>query len=490
MENRFQKASHTLVLSDIHLADAEPPHPKNPLWKRFKRPRYFIDRTFRKFLDYWSSQIDGPIELVLNGDIFDFDSIMEFPKEEELAQYGNFSVNWLERRRGLAAEEPKSRFKMNVIIHTHAVFFTALSEFIAKGNRVVFVIGNHDMELHWPSVRQVLFERLADTEELRERVRFCEWFYVSNNDTLIEHGNQYDAYCLASNPINPLIRIGSRVSVRIPFGNLAGKYMLNGMGLMNPHADSSFIRGSIKDYVVFYYKYMVTTQPLLPLTWFWSAVVTLLYSLSEGFLPALTDPLTIGSRIEEIAQRSNSTSRVVWSLRELHAHPAIFNPLKIARELWLDRAILLGLILFGSFQLFSFLNLFTSLSWVWVLIPIGLLLPIFMFYARSVQSEVDQVQKQAFHMAPIAAQIVGVQRVVQGHVHRERHTWVGSTEYLNSGTWSPAYHDVECTQPYGRKCFVWIKPNSEAPDGPRIAELYEWTGSESVRIEATPWIGS
>ena len=173
MENRFQKASHTLVLSDIHLADAEPPHPKNPLWKRFKRPRYFIDRTFRKFLDYWSSQIDGPIELVLNGDIFDFDSIMEFPKEEELAQYGNFSVNWLERRRGLAAEEPKSRFKMNVIIHTHAVFFTALSEFIAKGNRVVFVIGNHDMELHWPSVRQVLFERLADTEELRERVRFC-----------------------------------------------------------------------------------------------------------------------------------------------------------------------------------------------------------------------------------------------------------------------------------------------------------------------------
>jgi len=78
---------HTLILSDIHLSDAEPPHPHNPLWKRFKRPAHFVDRTFRRFLDWAWQQVgadpdasEGP-ELVLNGDIFDFDSVMKLPEE-------------------------------------------------------------------------------------------------------------------------------------------------------------------------------------------------------------------------------------------------------------------------------------------------------------------------------------------------------------------------------------------------------------------------
>jgi hypothetical protein len=64
-----------------------------------------------------------------------------------------------------------------------------------------------------------------------------------------------------------------------------------------------------------------------------------------------------------------------------------------------------------------------------------------------------------------------VSRVVQGHVHLARHTYTEGVEYMNTGTWSPAYRDVECTQPYGRKCFAWIKPGE---DGKRVAELYEW----------------
>jgi hypothetical protein len=41
---------------------------------------------------------------------------------------------------------------------------------------------------------------------------------------------------------------------------------------------------------------------------------------------------------------------MVWSSRELHVHPAIYNPFKILRELWLDRALILGLIFVLSFQ--------------------------------------------------------------------------------------------------------------------------------------------
>ena len=258
--------------------------------------------------------------------------------------------------------------------------------------------------------------------------------------------------------------------------------MLNGMGLMNPHADSSFIKSSVFDYVIFFFRYMMRTQPFLLWTWLWSAFVTMGYSVTEGLLPAMRDPLTIDARVNDIATRSNASPSVVWALRELHAHPAIFNPYKILRELWLDRAVLLGVIVVGSFQFFSFMHVFANVSLVWFIIPLLILMPLFLFYARSVSSELDQTQTAAFTRAPLSAQIVRVHRVAHGHIHKERHTSTEGVEYLNTGTWSPAYRDVECTQPYGRKCFAWIKPDP-ARGGERRAELYEWKESGMKLIE-------
>ncbi|MGZ3808840.1 MAG: metallophosphoesterase, partial [Bacteriovorax sp.] len=395
----FQSAIHTIVVSDLHLADAEPPHPKNPLWKRFKRKDLFIDETFKAFLEKIQKVVSGPIELIFNGDIFDFDSVMALPANPE------FPISWLERKRGLAPEEAKSRFKLQIILDAHSTWLESIREFILNGNRVVFNIGNHDMELHWPSVCRDLQNRMNLPENLQDSVRFTEWFYISNQDTLIEHGNQYDAYCLCSNPIHPLIRKRGKVSVRLPFGNLAGKYMLNGMGLMNPHVDSSFIKNSVSEYMIFFMKYVIRAQPLVILTWFWSAFATLTVSLQEGFHRALNDPLTVGSRVEDIARRANSTAFTVWALKELHAHPAIFSPLKILRELWLDRAILFTLVLFISFEIFATINVFAHISIVWMVVPFFVLLPMFLFYARSVKSEVTKLQQVGLEMIPFSARI-------------------------------------------------------------------------------------
>jgi hypothetical protein len=339
------------------------------------------------------------------------------------------------------------------------------------------------MELHWPSVRQDVVNRLELPEILQSSVRFCEWFYISNQDTLIEHGHQYDAYCLCSNPIHPLIKKGSKILVRLPFGNLAGRYMINGMGLMNPHATDSYIKSTFWEYMGFYYRYVLKTQPLLLWTWFWSALVTLMVSVSEGLLPAMRDPLTVDARIEDIASRSNAAVSVVLSLKELHVHPAIFSPLKILRELWLDRVILLGLILFGSFQLYSFVHVFTQVSWSWILLPVVFLMPGFVFYAKSVQSEVDAAQQAAFELAPLSARIAKVKRLVQGHTHIEKQSWVDGIEVINTGTWSPAFKDVECTQAYGRKCFAWIKPQAnEEGTTERVGRLYEWKDLNATLI--------
>jgi UDP-2,3-diacylglucosamine pyrophosphatase LpxH len=467
------RAVNTIVLSDIHLSDAEPPRPGNPLWKRFRQPDLFIDPSFRNFLEYIHGEMEGPIELVLNGDIFDFDSVMAIPEQP------GFPVSWLERRRGLNAEEPKSRFKIQRIFQDHPVFVQALRSFLLRGHRVVFVIGNHDVELLWPAVQREIVHLLDLPDELRENVRFVDWVYISNGDTLVDHGNQYDAYCVCHNPLFPLVKKGSRKSVRLPFGNLAGRFMTNGMGFFNPHVESSFIM-SMRGYLVFFFKYMVRTQPLLLWTWLWGATVTLLVSLREGLMPAYKDPMFFRKRIEDAAARSNTSAGALMALRELHAHPAVFNPFMVLRELWLDRVLLLGFILFVSFQIFSFLNVFSPVSAFWFWIPLALFMPAFIFYARSVHSNVYNVQKAALRRVPAMARIAHVKFVVLGHTHREMHSNLRGVEVLNNGTWSPAFHDLECTQPYGRKCFTWIRPLHGRAGGLggegaiRAAALYEW----------------
>jgi hypothetical protein len=50
------------------------------------------------------------VELILAGDTFDFDTIVAIPEPAP------FPVSWLERMRGLNAEEPKSTWKMRRIL--------------------------------------------------------------------------------------------------------------------------------------------------------------------------------------------------------------------------------------------------------------------------------------------------------------------------------------------------------------------------------------
>ena len=468
-------ASHTVVVSDIHLADTEPPHPRVPLWKKYKSPEFFIDESFTRFLHYIQSQTEEPIELILNGDIFDFDSVMTLPK------IPSFSISWLEKKRGLNPEEDKSHFKIKTILETHSVWIDAVREFIANGNPVVFVIGNHDIELHWPKVQNEIKKTLGIASDDRA-VTFAEWFYISHGDTLIEHGNQYDSYSLCMNPVSPFIQKHHHPILRIPFGNLAGKYLVNGMGLMNPHSENSYIKDSVWGYLVFFYEYILKAQPLILWTWFWGSLVTLWVTVTEGLHPTITDPLSIGKRMEDVAERANASYQEVLALRELHAHSACFNPIQLLKELWLDRALLFVLVVAVSFQVFLFLNIFSKVSIWFFIIPFLLLFPAFVFYARSIRSGVQESQQAAFQKIPTAAKIANVSRVIHGHTHLAKHCSVEGVEYLNTGTWSPAFYDVECTKPFGKKCFAWIHPSANG--GGRVSELFEW-GTEGG-TDATP----
>ncbi|MFK8138909.1 MAG: metallophosphoesterase [Bdellovibrionales bacterium] len=455
----FKSTNFTAVISDLHLCEAHITDPTNPLWKKFKTKQFFFDDIFQDFLEDISRdakiksdelRIDPSIELVLNGDIFDFDSVTKLPDSPP------YKMSWLERNRGLHPEEPKSVFKIRCILEDHDVFVEALREFIIAGNKLVIVVGNHDVELLYPGVQSEILKFLNLSMEEKTRVRFTPWFYISNEDTLIEHGHQYDPYCICQNPIHPMVRQFNRVELRLPFGNLASRYMINGMGFFNPHVDANFVM-SAKEYLNFFVKYMLRAQPLLLVTWFWSATLTFIKAFGDSLLPALKDPLTTEDRISKIAKLSNATPRMVRELNEIKVHPAASNPFKLARELWIDRAFLILVAFLVFFQIFGFIKLIWDISIFWIFIPLALFVPFFMFYTNTFKSSVASYKEPNEKLISLSSIITKTNRIIYGHTHIIRHEFIEMVEHLNPGTWSTAFLDVECTKPYSKRMYCWIE---------------------------------
>jgi UDP-2,3-diacylglucosamine pyrophosphatase LpxH len=448
----FNHAKFTAIVSDLHLCEEEPIHPKYPLWKKYKTKEFFFDKDFAAFLNHlWVLSEGAPVELILNGDIFDFDSVSSTPDD------ATFSVNWVERHRGLHAQEEKSLYKIQKIIEGHPIWFDAVGQFVKRGGRVIFTIGNHDLELHFPQVQQRVLDALQLTKEQQKMVRINEWFYISNQDTLIEHGNQYDPYCMAQDPLRPFFVNFNRVEVRMPFGSLTTKYLINGMGFFNPHLDANFIMSPVQ-YMKFFIRYMLRAQPLLVISWLWGSTAVLIQSFLDRLRHPVMDPLALETHVEEVASRANANTRIVRQLKELAVPPAASYPVLILRELWLDRAFLLLLGLLLLYLLFSQIRLLFGVAIYWMFIPFLLFVPFFLFYARSVTSVVRDFKEPQDERLNLSGVIAGVQRVVYGHTHVVRHEIIGSVEHLNSGTWSPAFLDVECRKPVGQKTFVWIYP--------------------------------
>lgn len=474
----FSRARYTAIISDLHICEEEPLNEKYPLWKKYKSREFFFDRAFAEFLQHLRERAGSEsIELVLNGDIFDFDSVTTLPDAPP------YRLSWLEKKRGLHPQKEKSEFKIKRILEHHQEWVKALSDFVIEGHRVIFVIGNHDLELHWNRVQDAIMTALCLPEEARARVRFNEWFYISNGDTLIEHGNQYDPYCMAQDPINPYVLRFNRIEVRVPFGNLATRYLINGMGFFNPHLDTNYLM-SPKEYVKFFFRYMIKAQPLLMIDWLWGATVALVQSFIDRLRPSLRDPLTIEDRVQWVAAKANATPRIVRELQELFVPPAASYPLIIMRELWLDRAALVVGILILIFQLFLLTVGTTSLIWTVVpFLPLLIFLPFFIFYSRSVASLVVESKEPKEEILAMAGQIAKVNRIVYGHTHIIRHEVIGPIEHLNSGTWSPAFTDVECKKPLGMKTFVWIAPG---PDGTRDSQLLAFKNMRSFPAFASP----
>jgi UDP-2,3-diacylglucosamine pyrophosphatase LpxH len=116
-----------------------------------------------------------PIDLVLNGDTFDF---LKCPSK--LTPQSKFP-------RHISSEV--SLQKLKLIYRAHKIVFKALEEFVkGKGKVVYFILGNHDHDLVYPEVQEKIRLYLKGT---KNSVKFPGLTYKTNK-VYIEHGHQYD----------------------------------------------------------------------------------------------------------------------------------------------------------------------------------------------------------------------------------------------------------------------------------------------------------
>lgn len=204
-------ASHTdfnyLMLSDVHLGSDLVQHSAPWTAHRLAAPLP-IDHELATMLEHYQKNADPerPWKLVLAGDVIDLVGMSISPDEADALELTDD-----ERRHGLGGSRRGSAIKMRAVVRRHARFFTALATFVADGHHVVFVRGNHDVELYWSSVRKVFRQALVehsdgrlDRSTVKARVSFRHWFYYEEGFVYVEHGHQYDETCAYHHVLAPL----------------------------------------------------------------------------------------------------------------------------------------------------------------------------------------------------------------------------------------------------------------------------------------------
>lgn len=116
------------------------------------------------------------LELVINGDFIDF-----------LAEPDGDSFSPITMLPSHASS------KLRSIARRERPLFDALSGLLHKGHRLTLLLGNHDIELSFPEVRQTLNEILSLDGKQDFQFIFDNEAYVVG-DALIEHGNRYDGF--------------------------------------------------------------------------------------------------------------------------------------------------------------------------------------------------------------------------------------------------------------------------------------------------------
>jgi UDP-2,3-diacylglucosamine pyrophosphatase LpxH len=420
-------------------------------WKAYKSARYVVDGEIAALLEEVAEKFESgdrepgsSLTLILNGDIVDFDLVVAVPDDAP------FPVSCHERKRGLAPTAAKSAWKLERVLSDHPVFVDALARFVARGHKIVYVMGNHDRELHFREVQQVLVRSLRAAAESRgveltERsIRFEPWFYYVPREIYAEHGQQYDHYNSFRHVLSPVVetrRDGTVIA--LPMGDLANRYLITLMGFFNPHA-SDFIL-NVFHYVAHWFRHYAFSRRGIVWNWFWGSllVTSELLAVKKRIH---TRPVNYDACIAHAARRSGLPVATLRALGDLQPPPITTRFYRIVREFWIDRLIIAVLMTSGTVAL----ALSPIPLWIQLMVPLSSFPLLYFVYEWLAKGDtIFTIEREVPNFARRVADLVNVSVVTFGHTHRPRIIPLDhNTSFVDTGTWAPILTQGQPTSGY------------------------------------------
>jgi len=202
----------TIVVSDLHMGAAD---------------RYddFVDThgEFASFIAESTASNEGRhgrIELLVNGDFLELAQV-----SPDVYQLGS-SKFW--------CSESESLSKLRPILDGHANVFEAIKRFQEAGNQCTLFAGNHDVELYWPKVRELLSAKAGNLGfELGE-----VWYSRYDCRLRLSHGHMFDPANSFKNWANPILPAHDGPRLEMCAGTMFMVKFVNWMEHEYPFADN------------------------------------------------------------------------------------------------------------------------------------------------------------------------------------------------------------------------------------------------------------
>ncbi len=427
---RRQDGLEHVVVSDVHLNEVV--NDPRPEWWAYKGAEAVQDRELVAFFEAVDARRPASFrgtELIFNGDTFDFDLVYSRPDTVQAP---------LE---GLPPSEDASVYKMRRILADHPRFVAGLASFIARGNQAVFVMGNHDRELCFESVQEVMRSALVRAappgagEVVAAGVHFEPWFVYRAGVFYLEHGQQYDSTCSYRDVLQPVVPADRArpPEVETPFGSLLGRHTLCRLGTFNPYNDESFIM-SFGGYIRHWREHYFRKHPF-----FWSYVVATVSTVRElgarrRRAVARSSDEDKQARYRSYADAKGVSHEFIDDITDLASVPIADRTYLLLHELWLDRLLLMTAVL-----LVIIIGLTLVQTWEHGLLML-LWLPAAALALRAMGRGSLALQERSRWglVADRIAAGLGVPVVAFGHSHRpERRPLTGGGRYYNLGSWAP-----------------------------------------------------
>jgi UDP-2,3-diacylglucosamine pyrophosphatase LpxH len=249
---RSNPPAHVLVASDLHLGRGWDPVTETCI----ATENFLADHAFAAWLEHYAPAAAETL-LILNGDNFDVLRISDIPRTDE--DFERWS-RWLERlgeprspdelrddldkserKYGLKTHDYKTVWKILLTVDGHPRVLEALAAWVSRGGRVLFITGNHDVELYWPLVRRAirreLSDRGAEQAQVDDRVLFEQGHVVLDN-LYVEHGHQYERLTKVEGDAELPHGPGEHPQINLPLGSFVNRYVINRVEALDPFIDN------------------------------------------------------------------------------------------------------------------------------------------------------------------------------------------------------------------------------------------------------------